>query len=200
MTDPEELRRAAEEILARREFQPPGESIVDRVLGWIGDRFGDLIARIVGALSFGSTSAVAWIVLAAVAVMLGFVAARALRPRGRGARSIASLPVADVTVHHDAAWWFAVAEDAARRGRHGDAVRAHYRAGMARLVDEGRLRDEPGAPAGAWRGRVRDPSPEELEAMDELTEAFELVWFGGVDADPAMAGRTASRARAVGRS
>ncbi len=199
MTTPDDLREQAEDILSRREFSEATPSLADRFFDWLGDRLASIFERVGSLFPGGSGSVVSWIVTGLVVAGAVWIVVRAVRNRGPiEARSTDPLSL-DVRLRHDEGYWLEQARQAEALGDYPAAVRAHYRAGMARLIDEGRLRDGPGATARQWRRDVADASQRESGALDEITSAFELVWFGGDAADPTTVEHVRNEAAKVGR-
>lgn len=198
MTEPATLRDDVVEVLSRREFQPPRQSPVERIVGWIGEQIASLLDRIGLSLPGGTNGIIVWIVIVVVAALLGWTLVRAIR-KTTVERSGPTPLVADISERHDEAYWLAVAAAAEQRGDYNSAVRAYYRAGASRLVAAGRLVDDPGATARQWQNEVRGASDAEATALGAITVAFEEVWYGGLDADPGLATRVRDDVSKVGQ-
>jgi hypothetical protein len=200
VNEPDDLRDEAAEILSRREFREPTQSRADRVFEWIGDRLASIFDQFGFALPSGTSDIVSWLIILIVVVVVVWTARRAFRSRGL-AKTSSQAPLSSVLRRRrDAAYWLDRASQAERSGDYAAAVRAYYRSGTARLVDHGRLPDEPGATARRWSTEVVAPSAEEAEALGEITAAFEGVWFGGQESDLETAQRIAAEAAKVGQS
>ncbi len=197
MTEPATLRDDIVEILSRREFQPPRESMAERMVRWIGDWIASLLNRIGVSLPGGSSGIIVWIIIVVVAGLLVWAVIRAAKVTTAVRSSSGSLP-ADISERHGESHWLTVAADAELRGDYNSAVRAYYRAGATRLVEAGRLVDDPGATARRWQREVREASDAEATALDAITVAFEDVWYGGVEADSDLATQVKNDVTRVG--
>lgn len=197
LLEPERVRAALENVLARPEFQPPERTwrdwVADRwseLLDWLGDVFGS---------NGTSTATIALYVLAALALgALVWLAFRHWRRGGRVATAKAGAAHADERALR-AAQWLARARDARQHGDLAAALRCFFTALVVGLSEQGRLeyRDtwtyrellERGAPRGDVRG-VLAPLVPRLDAVSfgratpELDEVERLdalcrQWLGG---------------------
>jgi hypothetical protein len=200
--DPEEVRRLAHEILARREFAPPRRSVVERVLGWLGDRLGDLFDRFRpgspgGAGTGGSNlvSAVVLLAAAAGAVALVWVL---WRQRGRIRRRPATDDVdVEVTERRSVSAWEAEAARLEAAGEWKPALRARFRALVERLAGDGVVPDVPGRTSGEYRLDVRVARPEGADDFARAAELFERAWYGDLPTGPGEAAEFAEHADRV---
>ena len=180
---PEEVRQRAHEILSRAEFGRH-ESVVERVLNWIGDqlsrfRFG--LGRGPGIL--GDLVSVA--ILAAVVALI-VVLVRAFMRRRRPPRPE---PADDLTIEVEAGRtasdWQSDAERLEAAGEWREAMRARYRELVRSLIEAGVLADIPGRTTGEYRSELIAARPQQGDAFRELTDLFERVWYGGAPTDAA---------------
>jgi hypothetical protein len=190
--DPDDIRRLADDVLARREFQPPARSLWDRILEWFADRIGRAVDALAGD---GAGQVLAWAVLL---VVVGAAVVAALRLRA------SLVPDPGVTVgqpafgHKGAAEWAAEAARHEAAGAWRLAVRARYRAVLARLAERGAVDDRPGRTGREVEEEVRRREPATAPVVAEATDLFELVWYGDVPAGPGEAARLRELAEVAG--
>lgn len=172
----DEIRRAADEILSRSEFQEPPRSLYQQALDWIGDR----IAEAIGALASGGAGAlVAWAVLVAVVALVAYLVVRTVQGdrRRRPAAGDAGFTV-DTDDRRPAEAWAAEAERFEGEGRWRDAIRCRYRAIVAGLARSGVVDEVPGRTAGEYRVLVDHDRPAIAEPFAGATDLFERAWYG----------------------
>jgi hypothetical protein len=170
--DPEEVHRAAREVLSRPEFREAGRPLLARVLDWVLGHLAELIAALI------ASSAASIVGLVLTLLILGAVAAVAIRfARGMTgdpevAAAIPSVP------RRSAEEWRAEAEAHERAGEWRQALRCRYRALVADLAGRGLVEEVPGRTAGEYRGEVRRNAPGAAEAFSGATDLFERAWYG----------------------
>ena len=176
-TDAEEIRRGAEEILRRPEFQPPPRSLYQRALDEIGELLGDAIDALV---SGGAGGVLAWVVLLAVVGAIAYLVVRGVqsgrRRRGPAAPSVAV--AVDDEVGRPFAAWDAEAVRLEGEGRWREALRCRYRSLVAWLAGAGVVEEVPGRTAGEYRALVRGVRPQLDAPFGSATELFERAWYG----------------------
>ena len=83
---PAEAREAADQVLQRSEYQwEQGESLLERVVEWIAERFADLLEP----LGFGAGGLpvwIGWLVVVGLGALVGFLVFRARGGWSRSAR------------------------------------------------------------------------------------------------------------------
>ena len=178
----EEIRRGAEEILDRPEFQPPPRSLYQQALDKAGELLGDAIDAIVGGTS---GAIIAWLVLAVVVLALGYLVTRGVQS-GRRRRAPSTAPVIDVDgdVGRPFAAWDAEADRLESEGRWREALRCRYRALIAALAGAGVVDEIPGRTAGEYRTLVRGTRPQVDEPFAGATDLFERAWYGDEPTGP----------------
>jgi Domain of unknown function (DUF4129) len=170
--DPDQVREAVREVLARPEFRPPDRTLLQRAFDWLVEQAGRLLAEL-GASGAGGIVGLAVLVLALLGI--GLLAARFSRgmtasPEVRAAAAGAPRrPAAD---------WRAEAEAHERAGAWRPAVRCRYRALVAELAAHGLVDEVPGRTAGEYRREVRRNLPDAAADFAGATELFELAWYG----------------------
>ena len=185
--DPDDARRRAAEILARREFAPPRRNPLERALAAIGRFLGRLLARLFGSFGAGGGAAgtmVAWIVVLAAIALLVVLLVRGWRRRS--APAVADdATVVTVSARTTAQAWRDEAAMHVAAGRWRDAVRCRYRAVEAELFEQGVLAGVPGDTTGGERRQVSSRLPGAAVRFDDATDAFERAAYGAapVDAD-----------------
>jgi hypothetical protein len=179
--DPQEVREVVREVLARPEFRPPERSLMERVLDWVLEAIGRLLAALGGS---GAGGIVGLILLALVLVGVGILAARF-------SRGLTPSPEVAAAVvggrRRSAAEWRAEAEAQERAGAWRDAVRSRYRALVADLAARGLVEEVPGRTAGEYRREVGRALPAATGDFAGATELFEVAWYGRADTGPGEA-------------
>ncbi len=188
---PDAIRQQAHDILGRSEFQHR-ESILQRLLDWIGDqlnRFSFGIGHGPGFIGdlFG-------LIFLAVAVVLVIVLVRAFRSSPRPPALDDELTFEE-GVRRSAAEWRSEAERYEAEQRWREAMRARYRELVRLLVDDGVLADVPGRTTGEYETELATTRPAAAETFGELTECFDAVWYGGRQTDADEYGRFRELAR-----
>jgi len=178
---PGEVRDKAHEILSRSEFSRH-ESIIERILNWLGGLFSHI--------NFGAGSGSGFVgnliglALIAGAVFLLVRLALALSRRTRRPKTGADSAVTiELEAGRDAADWRAEAERFEAAGEWREAMRARYRELVRALIDEGVLDEVPGRTTGEFRSEFAAAKPAKAHVFGALTELFESVWYGGRDTD-----------------
>lgn len=178
---PGEVRDKAHEILSRSEFSRH-ESILQRILNWIGDLFSHI--------TFGAGSGSGFVgnliglALVAGALYLLVRLALALSRRTRKPKTDADSELTiELEAGRAAADWRAEAERFEAAGQWREAMRARYRELVRSLIEEGVLDDVPGRTTGEFRSEFATARPTRAPAFGALTDLFESVWYGGRDTD-----------------
>jgi hypothetical protein len=170
--DPERVREAVREVLARPEFRPPDRTLLQRAFDWLLEQAGRLLAEL-GASGAGGILGLA--VLALALLGIGLLAARFSRGMTPSPEVRAAVPGAP---RRPAADWRAEAEAHERASAWRAAVRCRYRALVADLAARGLVEEVPGRTAGEYRGEVRRNLPDAAADFAGATELFELAWYG----------------------
>lgn len=178
----DEVRRAADEILSRPEFQEPTRSLYQQFLDWLGDLLNEVLGALIGS---GTGSFLAWGFLLAVVASAAFLVVRAVRGN---ARAPGGVPGDGDTVLLDprrpAEAWTADAEHFETEGRWRDALRCRYRALVATLARTGVIEEVPGRTTGEYQSLVRHARPTVAEPFAGATELFERAWYGNAETGP----------------
>lgn len=172
--DPQEVRDAADAILADARYDVPPEPLPERILGWFADQIGSVLGSVVGS---GAGAIIAWaLVIAAVAFMVFLV----VRYGRIGRIELPSRPEASTMVElsRSPREWLAEAEGLEGEGRWREGLRARHRGLVAELVGRGVIPDQAGRTAGEYVLDVRRRLPAGAEAMAEATGLFERAWYG----------------------
>lgn len=177
----DEIRRGADEILSRPEFQEPPRTIYQRVLDWIGDRIADALGAFLGG---GAGAVVAWLLLVGLVLVVAFLVARAVQ-RDRRVRADAAAGVGLVIDdRRPPADWEAEAARHEGEGRWREALRCRYRAIVATLARRGVVEEVPGRTSGEYRLLVGRSRPDVAEPFAQATDLFERAWYGGAETGP----------------
>jgi hypothetical protein len=190
----DEVRRGADEILSRPEFQEPARSLYERVLDWIGARIADALGAFLGG---GAGAVVAWVVLVALVLAVAYLVARALQRDRRVARGDGDGVAVETDVRRAPADWEAEAARHEAEGRWRDALRCRYRALVAGLARRGVVDEVPGRTSGEYRLLVGRARPQAAEPFAGATDLFERAWYGGEDPGPDAASDFRALAGAV---
>jgi hypothetical protein len=195
---PEQVRQQAKEILGRPEFSHH-ESLVQRILGWIGDQLSRFTFGIGGGPGFVG-NLVSLIVLALIVVLLVVL----VRTFVRRTRVEHPEPADDLSIELEEGRtsddWRAQAERFEAAAQWREAMRARYRELVRALIEDGVLTDIPGRTTGEFRSEFRAAHPAGAASFDALTDLFEGVWYGGVATDAADNERFRGLAAAARRS
>jgi Domain of unknown function (DUF4129) len=179
--DPEQVREVVREVLSRPEFRPPERSLLERVVDWVLEAIGRLLAALGGS---GAGGIVGLLLLALVLVGVGLLAARF-------SRGLTPSPEVAAVVaggrRRSAAEWRAEAEALERSGAWREAVRSRYRALVADLAARGLVEEVPGRTAGEYRRDVGLGVPAAATDFAGATELFEVAWYGHADTGPGEA-------------
>lgn len=194
--EPEEVRRRADDILSRSEYQwDDSENVLDRIARWIADRLGDVggPAGVDGSLP----TWVGWAVLVALGLLIAFIVYR----MRHNLRLNPKVPVPEGTVvvaeGEDDVDWAAEAERHEAAGRWRDALRCRYRALVGELGERRVIPDLVGRTAGEFVADVARTNPPASPAFSAATDLFERAWYGGEDTGPDERDRFAGLAREV---
>lgn len=180
--DPDEVRRAADRILADPAYREPQPSLADRALDALGELFGDLFDTLTGS---GAGGVVGTVVVVALLVAAGWLLARALSATsGRQRRSAATVgAVVGTSGPPDPDTWAAEAQRLAAAGQHRAALRCRHQELVARLVRAGVVADVPARTPAELVAEVAGVRPDLAPRLTELTDVFERTWYGGVPVD-----------------
>ncbi len=170
--DPERARELARKILDSKEFADPKRSILAR----IGDWFSDLFNRIVGSL-WGHSVGIAWIV---IALLLAGAAWLVLRYVRSATPDVTHMPGSSTAraQPRTARDWLDEAAVHEANGAWRLAIRARYRALIARLGERGVVTERPGRTAGEYNADVAAHAPQASGAFRAATSTFERAWYG----------------------
>lgn len=172
--DAERARDAAASIVSGEAYQVPGESWLDRIAGWFGDRLADLLPAAGEAGNSWS-----WIFVLGLLAVAGYFLVQAIRNR---VRSRPKPDVAEVVYGTEAprnmAVWWSEAERLTASGDFRGAVRCYHQAAVASLLQHGIVDHLAGRTAAEYRDLARHRWPDS-SALDALTAQFEAVWYGG---------------------
>lgn len=173
---PDEIKDKAAEIVAGYS----DESILDRVLGWIGDQLEKLLPDSLSPGSgLGGTifTVFAWVVIIAVIGAVAYLVYRLVA--GRSPRPEPAAPELDVSAHagRAPADWRLAAEECEQEGRWKEALLCRYRALVGELVDASLIPDIPGRTPGEYRLDLAESLPPGADEFGEATDLFEEAWY-----------------------
>lgn len=180
--DPDIVRRTTEEVLSQPEYTEvvEGRTLLDQVLGAVGEQLGRLLLRFSADGGDGSI----WASLALIGIVLALATALVvfLRRLRRGAVQPTALAG---PVGRPAADWGAEADAHAAAGRWREAMRCRYRQSIAELAAAGLVDEIPGRTTGEYRRAVSRAVPAAAEAFGDMTDRFDRAWYGGEAVDAA---------------
>ena len=157
--------------------------LLERIAGWIGERFADLVRGIGHLLGAQNpfNSAIGIVAVVAALGALGYLVYR-LRPSpaSRVRARVANVPLDPTTGSRE---WLERALAAARLERWRDAAAALFTAALHRLDEGGRLAYDPARTAGEARRAVNDP------AFDALAREGSIALFDARGATAERFGR-----------
>jgi hypothetical protein len=177
---PEDARAAADEILARPEYQwSDDRSLLERIGEWVTDRLDDLFGPL-GVSSGGLPVWVGWLVLGVLVVLVGLLLYRA-RAGWRRSGSVVATGGSRVvvSVDDDEVDWAAEVDRCEAEGRWREALRARYRLLVGDLARRQVIGDLVGRTTGELVGEVRRTSPSVAPPFAAATDEFEEAWYGG---------------------
>lgn len=181
--DPDDARRAAEEILARSEYQERQPSLVDRVLEAVGDLLGRAFDMLTGG---GAGSVVGTVIVAVLVAAAVWLLVRAVGTPWRAARAPeAAAVVQGTTPADDPARWRAEAERLAAAGDHRGALRCRYQALVADVTHRQVVDPVPGRTPAELRRELAMSRPDLDPLLGSVTDRFERAWYGGEAVDAA---------------
>jgi hypothetical protein len=176
-----EIRQRADEILQRPEFGRH-ESLMERIVSWIGDLFSKVTFGLGGGPgSLGNL--VALVITAGIVVLLVLIVRSFLSRTRLPKPTVGDELTIELEEGRDASDWRSDAERFEAAGQWREAMRARYRELVRLLIDDGVLADLPGRTTGEYRGEFVRARPAHADSFIELTELFEAVWYGGVETD-----------------
>ena len=173
--DPDQVREVTREVLSRPEFRAPERSLMERVIDWVLEVIGRLLAALGGS---GAGGIVGLILLGLVLLGVGVLVARFSRGLTPSPEVAAAVPGGR---RRSAADWRAEAEAHERAGAWREAVRSRYRALVADLAFRGVVEEVPGRTAGEYRRQVGRALPDAAGDFAGATELFEVAWYGRSD-------------------
>lgn len=176
---PEEVRRLADEILERSEFDEPEPNLLERISTWVGDRVQDVVDAVSGG---GVFTVLAVLVVLAGLWFLGRWLWR--RDRSRRRRHPVEGVWLDEVRRRTPAEWRAEAEELEARGEWKLALRARYRALVGELLAAGVVDDAAGRTTGELRAEVATAAPEKAAAFAAASDLFDLAWYAGRPTGP----------------
>lgn len=172
--DPDRARAWLESELSRPEYHQ--QSLLERVLGWLDDRWDRLTAMAAGADELSTTVALA-LALGALALALVVVPRVRRTPKAATAERGVLRPGRVTADEHRAQ-----AEAALGEGRFSDAVVEAMRALARRMVDRGVLDETPGSTAHEIAFALAEVFPDQQERLNDAAVVFDAVQYGDVAA------------------
>lgn len=179
--DPDDARRAADDILSDGAYAEPTQSVLDRALEWLFEQLGTVFESLPGG---GPGSGIAWIVVLVLGAVAIWLMVRALRAPGVRRKGAGDGLEYGTETSRDAAAWLAEADRLVSAGDLRGALRCRHQALVARLVTDGVVPDVVGRTAGEHGRSAAAALPAQGERLRRLTDRFDEVWYAGADVDP----------------
>lgn len=182
---PDEIRRKADDILARPEYREAEPSLVERAVNWLAERLGQVFGPVVGNSGSGGYFLGYAVLVLAMGAAIYF--AVKIVPRRRRRRPPGARVTHESIPRTSRAQWLARAAEAEAGGRWGEAVHARYHALTTGLADRSAVPAAESTTSGEHRAafaRSAEPQPERVAVFDGVTDRYEHVWFGGQEAAP----------------
>ncbi len=180
--DPDEARRAADEILRDGAYAEPSQSLLDRALEWVFDQLGTVFGTLSGG---GPGSGIAWVLVVVLLAAAAWLVVRALRVPGVRARGRSDDLEYGTEAAHDARVWLDEAARLAAAGDHRGALRCRHQALVAHLVTDRVVTDVAGQTAGEYQRRASTVLPAEADRLARVTSRFDGAWYGDAIVDRA---------------
>lgn len=169
----DEAREAARGELADPAYQPVEPSWLDRAIGWVFARLGDLLDAAAGVAPGGLAGVLVLALLAALVVVV-------VRLRvGRLARSARMRPVLPAGSSRSADEHRRTAEQAAERGDLTEAIRERFRAVVRELEQRRVLGQSPGRTADEVALLAGQALPDCAAELRAAAAIFDDVVYGG---------------------
>lgn len=165
-------------ILARREFSsvrgPSGWQLLkEKIVRWILKMLDKIFSRVAAPAQTGQ--ALVWVAIAFAACVLAIWLKRRLSTAAQDVRR-QPIPFAAPSFKSSRKW-LAEAQAAALAGKWRDAIHLAYWAGVARLEESGAwVPDRARTPREYLR--LLPPRNQYRPALSELTQKFEIIWYG----------------------
>lgn len=179
-SDPEAVRAAAREILAKPEYATHELTWWRQFLYYLShpwEAVGDGLDWLFGQLAgTGPGAVVAWIFVIAFIGGLIFLIVTLTRSTSRD--NAVPVGLAPSTRDRTPQEFLAEAERMEAEGRWRQAIRMRYAALLAELGLGGFIRLRPGRTTGEYLREVRANFPDASEAFDTATRVFERAWYG----------------------
>jgi hypothetical protein len=183
--DPDEVKQAADEILARAEFGEAPITLLERIARWIADLFGDGSASsdTTPAPGTGGSGLLTVVLLVLLVVGLALVIRALLRQPSRRKTDADPEPTIEVTEHLSASAWDREAAAHEADGQWKEALRCRFRALLEQLVEHGVIDEVPGRTTGELRAEVADRAPGAHDDFTAAADLFDVAWYGDGDTD-----------------
>jgi Domain of unknown function (DUF4129) len=192
--DPAEIRRTAEEILARPEYAPPPRSWLERILDWLDDRLDWVFPDSLSIGGAGGSTFFTLLLLAAVVVLVVFLLRHWRRIDRRRDDDALSLEIEE---ERSATEWETAALRAEAAGNWKEGLRCRFGALVGRLAAAGAVPPVPGRTAGEFRADIRVSVPSAAGDFADAADLFERAWYGDLPTGAAEAERFAADAGRV---
>ncbi len=185
----EDAQRLARLELAKPEYTRQEDSLVARILSWIGERVQDALN------AAGDVSPLAWFGLLGIVLLVALAAVAVRRRTGALTRS-ASEALFEGR-ERSAADHRRESERLADAGAYAEAVRERLRAIVRDLQERGIVDDLPGRTADEIAREAGAALPSAAADLRSAARVFDDIWYGGRTADRAAYDRLVAVERVV---
>ena len=185
----EDAQRLARLELAKPEYAREQETVVQRVLSWLGEKVDDALD------AAGGVSPQAWVGLVVLALVVALAVVAIRRRTGTLARN-ASVPLFEGR-ERSASDHRRESERLADSGAFAEAVRERLRALVRDLQERGLVEDAPGRTADEIARDAGRALPTVAGDLRSAARLFDDIWYGGRTADRTAYDRLVDVDRAV---
>jgi hypothetical protein len=174
----EAAQEAAREELAKQIYREAGPGLVQRAIGWLLDRVGDLLDETANASPGGLAGLAILMVVLVVAVVVVRLGIGPLAKRSASEQALFVGRTRTSGEHRTAA------DEHAAAGRWDEAVRERLRAIVRSLEERTILEPRPGRTADEAAGEAGLALPACAAGLRAAARTFDEVWYGGRPAGP----------------
>jgi hypothetical protein len=173
----DEAREAAQRELSKHAYQQARPPWFERLLTWVLNKLDHLLSRASGSVPGGGWGLLVLVLLVAGLVTVVLVKLKPTARRSGLPELFAGGEELSAAAHRE------LAERAAARGDHAEAVRERLRAVVRELEARGVVEPRPGRTADEVAIEAGRVVPALAAALREGARLFDEVWYGGRSAD-----------------
>ena len=174
----DEAARLAREELAKQVYRDAGPGLVQRVVGWLIERAGELFDEVAGVSPGGYAGIAVVLLLVVAAVVAVRLKVGPLGRREAGEQALFSGRARTAAEHR------AAADAHAAAGEWAEAVRERLRAVVRSLEERAVLDERPGRTADEAAAEAGVALPAVAAELRRAARLFDDIWYGGRPAGP----------------